>query len=129
MTTDEAFLIGGGQVHRLIGQRGETPSCPNAKFQRGDIVRRRNLRSMAHLPNGEFIVATAVPPGFSADYALADLVGEPRPLTAQVGARTITYILVREGDSKPYLLRETQILPSGKAPIEIGTIRYERADN
>lgn len=31
----EAYLIGGGQVLRLTGKRGETPPCPEAKFTRG----------------------------------------------------------------------------------------------
>ena len=34
----EIFLVGGGQIHRLIGERGETPACPEAKFKRGDIA-------------------------------------------------------------------------------------------
>lgn len=122
MANEEAFLIGGGQVHRLIGPRGETPPCADAKFKRGDVVRRRNLKHMRHMPAGEFIVLVAVPPGFSPDHALADLVGEPRPFMAQVGARCITYIAVRENDPKPYLFREHQIQPSGKEPIEIGTV-------
>lgn len=37
---EEAFLIGGGQIHRLIGPRGETPACAEAKFKRGDVDER-----------------------------------------------------------------------------------------
>lgn len=118
---EEAFLIGGGQVHRLIGQRGETPACADAKFKRGDVVKVRNTKALANFPR-EAVVAVAIPPGFSPDHALADLVGQPRPLLAQVGARGVTYILVREDDPKPYLARERDILPSGKEPIEIGTV-------
>ena len=39
--TEQAFLIGGGQIHRLIGPRGETPPCPEAKYKRGDVVKVR----------------------------------------------------------------------------------------
>lgn len=87
---NEAFLIGNGQMQRIIGQRGETPPCEAAKFKRGDVVKVRNRRALEHFPR-EAVVAVAIPPGFSPDFALADLVGEPRPLMAQVGARGITY--------------------------------------
>lgn len=120
----EAFLIGGGQIQRIEGQRGETPACEGAKFKRGDVVKVRNRRALQHFPR-EAIVAVAIPPCFSPDFALADLVGEPRPLMAQVGARVITYVLVRESDPKPYLIRESDLLPSGKEPVEIGTTRRE----
>ena len=84
----------------------------------------RNIKALASFPR-EAVVAVAIPPDFSPDHALADLVGEPRPLMAQVGARTITYILVRENDPKPYLARERDLLPSGKEPVEIGQARRE----
>lgn len=117
---EEVFLIGGGQIQRITGQRGETPDCKNAEFKRGDVVRLRNKKSLKHLPR-KAVVAVAVPPGFSPDYAMADLLGEPRPLMSQVGARCITYILVRENDPKPYLLRESDLLATGTS-VEIGTI-------
>ena len=117
----EAFLIGGGQVHRLVGERGETPPCSDAKFKRGDIVKVRRNKTVGHFPP-ELIVLVAIPPGFSPDDALADLVGEPRPLMKQVGKRTITYLLWHENDPKPYLCRERDLLVSGKEPVEIGTI-------
>ncbi len=124
MPSIEAFLIGGGHIHRIVGQRGETPACPDAKFKRGDVVKVRNIKALASFSR-EAVVAVAIPPGFSPDHALADLVGEPRPLLAQVGARAITYILIRENDRKPYLVRERDLLPSGKPSIEIGTCRRE----
>jgi hypothetical protein len=124
MANEEAFLIGGGKIHRLTGQRGETPPCPQAKFKRGDVVKVRNTKALQHFPR-EAVVAVAIPPGFSPDYALADLVGEPRPLMEQVGSRVVTYILVRENDPKPYLSRERDLLPSGKPPVEIGQARRE----
>lgn len=120
----EAFLIGGGQIHRLIGERGETPPCPHAKFKRGDVVKVKNSKGLAHFPR-EAVVAVAIPPGFSPDDALADLVGKPRPFMKQVGKRTVTYILVNEGDLTPYLIRESDLRPSGKEPIEIGSVRTE----
>jgi hypothetical protein len=122
MTNDEVFIMGsGGRIARLIGPRGETPPCPTAKFKRGDVVRVRNTKALARFPR-EAVVAVAIPPDFSPDHALADLLGEPRPLMAQVGSRTVTYILVRENDPKPYLARERDLLPSGRAPVEIGTV-------
>jgi hypothetical protein len=117
----EAFLLGDGKISRITGQRGETPPCPQAKFKRGDVVKVRNSKRLAHFPR-EAIVAVAIPPGFSPDDALADLVGEPRQLMKQVGRRAITYILVNDGDRTPYLIRETDLLPSGKEPIEIGSV-------
>jgi hypothetical protein len=124
MSATEAFLIGGGMVHRLIGPRGETPPCPQSKFKRGDVVRVRNTKALANFPR-EAVVAVAIPPGFSPDHALADLVCEPRPLMAQIGARTVNYILIRENDPTPYLARERDLLPSGKPPVEIGKPRRE----
>ena len=125
LNNEAAFLIGpGGQVSRLTGARGETPSCAEAKFKRGDVVKVRNTKALANFPR-EAVVAVAIPPGFSPDHALADLVGKPRPLMAQVGARSITYVLVRENDPKPYLARERDLLSSGKPPVEIGTVKME----
>jgi hypothetical protein len=120
----EAFLIGGGTIQRLVGQKGETPPCPTAAFQRGDVVKVRNTKALAHFPR-EAVVAVAIPPNFSPDCAMADLLGEPRPLMVQVGARAVTYILVNEGDPKPYLARQRDLLPSGKPPVEIGTVSRE----
>ena len=117
----EAFLIGGGQILRLRGERGETPSCPEAKFSRGDIVRVRRNRATGHFPP-ELVVLVAIPPGFSSDDALADLLGKPRPLMKQVGSKRVTYILCRENDPMPYHCGERDLLPSGKERVEIGTI-------
>jgi hypothetical protein len=121
MTTEEAFLIGGGKISRLIGPRGVTPPCEQAKFKRGDVVKVRNTKALAQFPR-EAVVAVAIPPGFSPDHALADLVCEPRPFMARVGSRSITYVLVCQNDPKPYLARERDLLPSGKPPVEIGTV-------
>src|ERR1700688_1990850 len=120
----EAFLIGGGQIHRIVGERGETPPCPDAKFKRGDIVKVRRNKTVGHFPS-ELVVLVAIPPGFSPDDAIADLLGKPRPLMKQVGSRRIRYILCRESDTTPYCCGEHDILPSGKEPIEIGTVSAE----
>lgn len=117
----EAFLIGGGKIHRIIGERGETPPCPEAKFKRGDVVKVRRNQAVGHFPP-ELVVLVAIPPGFSPDDAMADLVGEPRPLMKQVGRRAISYILCREGDPTAYTCHERDLLPSGKEPVEIGTV-------
>lgn len=121
MSQEQAFLIGGGQIHRITGARGETPPCPEARFKRGDVVKVRRNRAVGHFPP-ELIVLVAVPPGFSPDDAMADLVGEPRPLMKQVGRRTVTYILCQEDSPKVYSCRERDLLPSGKEPVEIGTV-------
>lgn len=117
----EAFLIGGGHTSRITGPRGETPPCPEAKFKRGDIVRVRRNKAVGHWP-AEMMVLVAIPPGFSPDDAMADLTGQPRPLMKQVGARTVTYLLYAEGSHAPYLCRERHLQPSGKEPVEIGSV-------
>lgn len=121
MTTEQAFLIGGGKIHRITGARGETPPCPEARFKRGDVVKVRRNQAVGHFP-AELIILVAVPPGFSPDDALADLVGEPRPLMKRVGRRAVTYILCQENSPKVYHCRERDLLPSGKPPFEIGTV-------
>lgn len=125
---DEAFLIGGGQVSRLVGQRGTTPHCPEAKYSRGDVVRVRRNRSVGHFPE-ELVVLVAIPRGFSPDDALADLLDRPRPLMKREGRRVVSYILAREGDETPYTCGERDLLPSGKKPVEIGTIRANPKDS
>jgi hypothetical protein len=63
LSNETAFLIGpGGQVSRLIGPRGETPPCAEAKFKRGDVVKVRNTKALANFPR-EAVVAVAIPPG------------------------------------------------------------------
>lgn len=104
---------------------GVTPPCPDAIFKRGEVVKVRNTRALAHFPR-EAIVAGVIPPGFSPDWALADLVGEARPALAQVGARKVTYILVVEGDTKVWLAREKNLTPTGKT-VEIGSVKREGA--
>jgi len=121
MSQEQAFLIGGGQIQRITGERGETPPRPEAKFKRGDIVKVRRNRAVGHFPP-ELIVLVAVPPGFSPDDAMADLFGEPRPLMKRVGKRGVTYILCQEASQITYWCRERELLPSGKAPVEIGTV-------
>jgi hypothetical protein len=95
-------------------------------FKRGDVVKVRNKKTLAHFSR-ELIITVAVPPGFPADYALADLVGEPRPLMISKDSRAIRYILVRENDPIPYIARERDLRPSGKRSIEIGSIPREAA--
>lgn len=106
--------------------RGTTPPCPEAQFQRGTVVRVRNRKALSHFPR-EAVVAAVVPAGFAADYALADLLDEPRPLMIRKPKRVVTYILVNEGDPKPYLASDADLLPSGKPPVEIGG--FARAPN
>lgn len=118
------FLIGGGQVLQMQGQRGETPPSPDAKFKRGDVVKVRNTKALAHFPR-EAVVIAVIPPNFPPDWALADLLGKPRPLMHQVGKNRVTYILVQENDRTPYRADDRHILPSGKPPVEIGSVSEE----
>jgi hypothetical protein len=103
--------------------RGETPPCPDAIFKRGDVVKVRNTTALAHFPR-EAIVASVIPPGFSPNWALADLVGEARPAMARVGARKVTYIFVVEGGAKVWRAREKDLTPTGKT-VEIGSVKRE----
>lgn len=104
-----------------------TPSCPEAIFKPGDVVKIRPLKSLQHFPS-EAIVAVAVPPGFPGEYALADLLNEPRPAGDITKPRkVISYILVREGDRVPYHANEGHLMPSGKPPVELGTFAREHA--
>lgn len=119
--SEDAFLIGGGQMHRLIGERGETPPCSEARFQRGDIVKVRRNRAVGHFPP-ELIVLVVIPPNFSPSDALADLFDEPRPFMKQVGRRVVSYLLCAENNPAVYLCTDRDLLPSGKEPIEIGSI-------
>lgn len=119
----EAYLIGGGQVLKMIGERGETPPWPEAAFKRGDVVKMRRSRAVRHFPE-ELVVLVAVPPGFSPDDAMADLLGKPRPFMKRVGYRVGSYILCREGDPVPYHCRERDILRRTGA-VEIGSVRSE----
>jgi hypothetical protein len=105
---------------------GETPPCPDAIFRRGDVVKVRDTPRLASFPR-EAVVAVAIPPDFSSDWALADLLGEPRPLMIyDPGASDVRYILVNEGDRRPYIAREKDLTPTGKS-VEIGSIRREGA--
>lgn len=123
----EAFLLGNGQVHRLVGPRGDTPACPEAKFKRGDIVKVRRNQTVGHFPP-ELVVLVAIPPGFSPDDAMADLLGQSRPFMKQVGRRVVTYLLCEQDGHQAYLCRERDLLPSGKPPIEIGSVSEWKSD-
>lgn len=105
---------------------GVTPHCPDARFNIGDVVRVRRLKHLRHLPD-EGAVACVVPPGFPAEYALADASGRRRPLMITKPSRLITYIVAFEDDPTPHLLREAYLLPSGKAPVSVGFEGEEHA--
>lgn len=109
----------------LNAGHGETPPCPDAKFARGDVVRTPRSVRFAGWPE-RLAVLVAVPPGFSPSYALADLLGRPRPLMCQVEARHITYICCDfEGqDRTPYLVRERDLRATGDQ-VEIGAVSEE----
>ena len=107
-----AYLIGNGQITRLEGPRGETPPCPEAKWQKGDVVEARKLRGL-RIAGQRGAVAAVVPPGFSPDWAFADLKGEPRPFMHQVPLRVVSYILAMEGGGAA-LVRERYLRGTGE---------------
>ncbi len=110
--------------------KGETPACTDAKFNPGDLVNVRRTKSLAEFPP-EMIILKAVPAGFPTDYALADLVGEPRPLMIRAARRCIMYILCEtdKEPATPYVVRESDLLPSGKPGFEIGTVSRQSTED
>lgn len=101
---------------------GKTPEVPDSKFRRGDVVKIRRLKALAGFPR-KAVVLCALPPGFPPEYALADLMGEPRPLMVTQGRRCVSYILVNEGDSQSYIATDKHLIASGEPPIEIGSVQ------
>lgn len=124
MNDGTVLLIGGGQVHVITGPRGTTPECPEAKFKRGDVVRLRRLKHLKHMPD-RAAVAVVIPPGFSPDWAMADLRNAPRPLMCMVGSRRVTYIVGFDSNPTPYLISERDLMPSDEPPV---VIEIEGAD-
>lgn len=119
-----AFIFGNGEMRRIEGMVGETPPCPTAKYAPGDIVRIRRNMAVGHFPH-ELVVLVAVPPGFSPDHAIADLIGKPRPLMVRCGCRQISYILADpDGGTTPFHCRERDVLRA-VGRVEIGSIRGE----
>lgn len=123
MSNETAFLIGNGQILKIEGQRGETPAC-ESKFKHGDVVKVRDTKALHHFPR-EAVVAGVIPPDFPPDWALADLLGKPRPLLHQVGKNRVSYILVTESDRTPYLADDRHLLPNSKPAVDIGSVKEE----
>lgn len=117
------ILIANSALMVTDAGRGTTPEC-SSRFKRGDVVRVRNMEAVRHMPR-RAIVAAVVPPNFSPDWALADLLGEPRPLMATKPYYGVSYILVNQGDKTPYLVKEKYLMPSGWPPVEIGSVARE----
>ncbi|MCK1693672.1 hypothetical protein [Bradyrhizobium sp. 144] len=118
-------LLLGNIIEIKDAGRGETPDCPGAKFKAGDIVNVRRTKALASFPP-QMVVLKAVPSGFPAAYALADLVDEPRPLMISAPRRCIIYILC-EADkvpATPYFVRESDLRPSDKEGFTIGTVSH-----
>lgn len=114
-----AWIFGhGGKMTKIEAQRGETPACPEARFQRGDIVKVMRNKSVGHFP-AECAVVAVIPTGFSPDWAPADLFGKPRPLMCSVGVPEISYLLAADGDPTPYVVTDKNLLPSGKDRVQI----------
>ena len=101
------------------GGYGATPECPQALFKPGDVVKVRRLKFLKHLPEIA-AVAIVVPPGFPAEYALADAKGGPRPLMITRTRRYVQYIVAFDGDQTPYLIREKFMKPSDEPSTTVG---------
>lgn len=90
---------------------GETPDCPEAEFEVGEVVIYRGER--------DCVVAAIVPPGFPPEYALADAQGKARPLMISECSRFPRYIVGRQNDRRPYLAFAAQLKSQGEAPATI----------
>lgn len=53
----------------------------------------------------------------------------PRGRPYDGAVRSISYILVREDDPKPYCLNERDLRPSKKPPVDLGTVARQPAGN
>lgn len=123
------LLLGHAILMPTDAGRGETPPCPDAKFKPGNIVEVSRRKALADWP-GEMVVLKAIPPGFPADYALADLVGEPRPLMIQAPRRCITYVCCEpdKEPASPYVVKERDLRASDKQGFEIGTVSRQTGE-
>jgi hypothetical protein len=107
---------------------GSTPPWLSARFSKGDVVSVSRGEATGHFPP-EMIVIGIVPPWFPVEYALADLLMEPRPLMITKEKRVGQYILIENESSRsPFVCPERYLKPSGKPSIEIGTIKREEAN-
>jgi hypothetical protein len=102
---------------------GTAPDCLSL-FKPGDVVKIRNMEILKGFPR-QAIVAAVVPPHFPPSHALADLLDEPRPLASTKPTHHVSYILVNEGDRKPYLAKEKYLLRTELPPVELGRVRRE----
>lgn len=97
------------------GGYGTTPECLQAKFKIGNCVRIR--RHKARQVPQEAYVAIIVPPGFPAEYALADAKKQPRPLIITRESRAIQYIVAFADNPTPHLFKESDLMPSDKPDV------------
>lgn len=113
MGMGKVLLLGNGTVAELRGETGiirRIPECPRALYESGDVVRLRKNKAVGHFPR-ELVVLLAIPPGFSHDDALADLMGLPRPLLSRRGYKGISYLLAESSSRRDvYSVREKNIL-------------------
>ena len=117
-TVRQKMSAGKPIVQVLDAGRGETPACPEAKFKPGDVVKVRRFKHLMEYPEIA-AVAVVVPPGFPAEYALADAHGKPRPLMITKPRRCVSYICGFQGDTAPVLFDEKYLRPSGEPPADV----------
>jgi hypothetical protein len=99
---------------------GETPPCPEAKFHRGDVVVVTGPHSSIDWPCA-VTVLQAIPPGFAPEYAIADMLGEARPLMISKPSHSVTYIVYCDS-GKWGVIPEKRLRETGLPPVEIGDI-------
>lgn len=92
---------------------GVTPPCPTAKFRISQVLKARGRKEFC-------AVVAVVPPGFPAEYALADVKKEPRPLMITKERRCVTYIVGFVDDPVPYLYPERSLRATDQpdTPVE-----------
>ena len=98
---------------------GTTPACPDARYSKGQVIKRRAVRWLKDRPILASIAAV-VPPGFPPEYAMADAFGQPRPLMVTASKRSVHYVVAFDGDPRPALLAEKDIKCATGDVMEVG---------
>lgn len=112
-----AFIIGNGGATPIHGGLHAYQPTHGAKFADNSLVKVRRLKYLKHLPEVGAVVC-CVPAGTSIDHVWADYRGLPRPLMVEVPARVTKYIIAFDGDPKPHVIKERDLIATeGKASI------------
>ena len=102
------IIMGNPLLLVLDAGHGTTPACPEARYSKGQVIKRRAVKWLKDRPVLASIAAV-VPPGFPPEHALADAFGQPRPLMVTAPKRSVYYVVAFDGDLRPALLAEKDI--------------------